>query len=155
MKHIFIIRRMSALYTLVMAVALIGGAYYAYHLFTADSGVSTSSGVKGESEVKEFHIITTEFKTKLPDGKELEIYRWDPGTIVVNEGDKVTLRFFGVQGNLHPFEIKGLGVKGEVKKGRETKVTFIADKEGTYEIVCLSHPDYANQGPMIGYLVVD
>lgn len=51
--------------------------------------------------------------------------------------------------------IEGLNVKGEVKKGEETVVSFRADEAGIYRIVCLTHPDIAHNGPMIGYLVVD
>ena len=81
-------------------------------------------------------------------------YRWDPGTIVVEKGDQVVLHFYGVQGMFHPFEI-GLGVKGEVKKGMVTTVSFTPEEEGTYEIVCSAHADMEHQGPMFGYLIVD
>ncbi|WP_261178385.1 hypothetical protein [Anaerobacillus sp. CMMVII] len=39
------------------------------------------------------HIITTEFESETEDGKEIEVYRWDPGTIFVPKGKDVTLSF--------------------------------------------------------------
>lgn len=101
------------------------------------------------------HMLTVEYETKLPDGSELEVYRWDPGTIFAKEGETVELRILGVNGERHPFRIEGLDVQGEVVKGKETVVTFKAAKEGIYRIICPTHSDLAHGGPMIGYLVVD
>lgn len=108
-----------------------------------------------ESSPRVIHMITAEHATTTQDGKKLEVYRWDPGTVFVKEGELVELRILGVNGDLHPFYIEGLNVKGEVRKGKETVVTFRADKEGTYRIICPTHSDPAHGGPMIGYLVVD
>jgi len=101
------------------------------------------------------HMVTVEHKARLPDGRVIEVYRWDPGTIFVREGETVELRILGLNGDRHPFRIEGLDVRGEVVKGRETVVTFKADKEGIYRIICPTHSDPAHGGPMIGYLVVD
>jgi plastocyanin len=105
--------------------------------------------------VRTIHMVTGEFATKTADGKEIEAYRWDPGTIVVQKGETIHLSIYGVNGDSHPFIIEGLNVKGEVKKGHETVVSFTAEKEGTYRIICLTHPDMAHKGPMVGYIVVD
>ncbi|SEO15512.1 cupredoxin domain-containing protein [Paenibacillus sp. OV219] len=99
-------------------------------------------------------LVTGEFKTKTDDGKELEVYRFDPGTIVVNKGEHVELRITGVNGKSHPFVIHELGVKGEINKGQTTTVHFTAEQKGTYPILCLTHTSLANGGPMIGYIVV-
>jgi plastocyanin len=96
-----------------------------------------------EERVREVKIVTGEFKS----GK-MEAYRWDPGTVVMHQGDHVILKMFGVNGTKHPFVIQGLGVEGEVVKGKETVVKFQASVPGIYEIVCTSHPE------MVGYLVV-
>lgn len=149
MKYIFILKK-SSVFLFVLALLGLGGGYYALQWF----GESESTFQQEQSK-KEFSIITTEYKSKTDDGKIIEVYRWNPGTIVVNEGDHVTLKFYGVQGMFHPFEIEGLGIKGDVKKGRETSVSFVAEKEGTYRIVCTAHADMQHNGPMVGYLIVD
>ncbi len=102
-----------------------------------------------------YHMITAEFKSKLPDGTEIESYRWDPGTIVVKKGETVKLRILGVNGEAHSFYIEGTTIKGEVRKGKETTVMFRSDKEGIFRIICVQHPDASHSGPMIGYIVVD
>jgi plastocyanin len=109
-----------------------------------------------ESEAgRTIHMVTGEFSSKTADGKEIEAYRWDPGNLVVHKGEKINLSIYGVNGDSHPFIIEGLNVKGEVKKGMETIVSFTAHKEGIYRIICLTHPDIAHNGPMVGYIVVD
>ncbi|CAG7646211.1 cupredoxin domain-containing protein [Paenibacillus allorhizosphaerae] len=106
-------------------------------------------------QARTIHLVTGEFKSTGPDGKEIEAYRWDPGTVYVKKGENIRLSIYGVNGASHPFIIDGLNIKGEVKKGQETIVSFRADKPGIYRIICLTHPDIAHHGPMVGYLVVD
>ncbi|MFC5446742.1 cupredoxin domain-containing protein [Paenibacillus aestuarii] len=104
---------------------------------------------------RSIHMVTGEFKSTTSDGKTIEAYRWDPGTIVVHKGEKVKLSIYGVNGESHPFFIEGMGISGEVKKGKETVITFTPKEEGTYRLICMTHADIAHNGPMIGYIVVD
>lgn len=101
------------------------------------------------------HMVIGEFSSTTKKGKEIEVYRWDPGTIAVKVGESIELRILGVNGDHHSFVIEGLNVKGEVYKGKETVVRFVAEEEGTYRMICINHADMAHQGPMIGYIVVD
>ncbi|TDF94199.1 hypothetical protein E1757_24665 [Paenibacillus piri] len=118
--------------------------------------VKTANTAANESaKGRTISIVTTEFKSTGPDGKPIEVYRWDPGTIHVKPGELIHLSIFGVNGASHPFVIEGLNIKDEVKKGKETIVTFKAEKTGTYRIICQTHPDLAHNGPMVGYIVVD
>lgn len=120
---------------------------------TASSSISTKQpGQAGQART--IQLVTGEFKSTSPDGKQIEAYRWDPGTIYVKQGEKINLSIYGVNGESHPFIIEGLNIKGEVKKGKETVVSFQANKPGIYRIVCLTHPDIIHQGPMVGYIVV-
>ena len=120
---------------------------------TGDDEAATASGINGKERT--IHMVTGEFKTKTADGKEIEAYRWDPGTIFVEKDEKIKLVIYGVNGESHPFVIEGMNIQGEVKKGKETIVQFQANHEGSYRIICLTHPDKDHQGPMIGYIVVD
>ncbi len=74
------------------------------------------------------------------DGRwEVETYRFEPGTIVVNQGDVVTLEIVGINGEEHPFTIEGYNLSGVVKRGQITRVTFTADKAGIFRITCGAH----------------
>jgi plastocyanin len=69
----------------------------------------------------------------------VETYRFTPGTIVVNQGDIVTLEIVGINGAEHPFAIEGYDVSGVVKRGEITRVTFTADKPGIFRMICGKH----------------
>lgn len=84
------------------------------------------------------------------DGKwETSTYRWEPGTVVVYQGDEVELQIFGVNGASHPGRIEGYEKTFAVKRGELTTLSFTADKAGVFRIICDIH------GPsMTGTLVV-
>lgn len=107
------------------------------------------------SEPRIIHMVTGEFKSTTADGKEIEAYRWDPGTIFVKQGEKAKLSILGVNGASHSFVIEGMDISGEVKQGKETVVPLKTDKKGIYRIICVNHPDASHNGPMIGYIVID
>lgn len=105
--------------------------------------------------IREIHMVTGEFKSTLENGKEIEAYRWDPGTIFIEKDEKVRLTILGVNGQEHPFMIEGTSIKGVVRKGAETVIPLQFKKEGIYRLICLTHPTAEKSGPMIGYIVVD
>jgi plastocyanin len=105
------------------------------------------------SPEKTFYMVTEEFKGRY-QGKKLEAYRWDPGMIVVHQGDRVQLVIRGVSGKEHPFSIQGYNVRGNVRQGQITRVSFTANKPGTFQLICHTHPTAETNGPMIGYIVV-
>ncbi|WP_308638484.1 cupredoxin domain-containing protein [Paenibacillus silvisoli] len=147
MSNIFVVSKKQLwLFSLLVLIILLAAFSLRWNQSRAASSV--------QQETRVFQLVTGEFKTKTDDGKELEVYRWDPGTLVVNKGDRVELRISGVNGKSHPFVIQELGIKGEVNKGQTTVVHFTADQRGTYPILCLTHTSLANGGPMIGYIVV-
>ena len=61
-----------------------------------------------------------------------------PSEIVVNQGDKVTLHFVGVQGAHHVITVEGVG-NFELKRGQINDVSFVADKPGIITYVCHLH----------------
>jgi plastocyanin len=151
MKMIWVITRRQML---IAAAALLIAAAAWIVLSREPWAIPAGAGAAGTGE-RVIHLVTGEFKTSTADGRTLEVYRWDPGFIYVNRGETVQLRITGINGQSHPFEIEGLNIRGEVKKGEETVVTFKADKEGIFRLICHVHSDQASNGPMIGYIVVD
>ena len=72
---------------------------------------------------------------------EVETYRWDPGTVVVIQGDVVTLEIIGINGKEHPVRIEGYpDVTGVVRRGQVTRLTFTANQAGIFKIICDTHP---------------
>lgn len=90
---------------------------------------------------------------KAPDANgrwEVSTYQWQPGFIMAQEGDEVTLEIVGINGAEHPAFIEGINVPAFiVKRGQITTVNFRAPRAGFYRIVCSTHLP-----SMVGHLVV-
>lgn len=151
MNRVFIIKRKHILLTTLLALLVLISLYS-----FSDSGRSIMTlGKASDAKERVIHMVVGEFSSTTKDGKEIEAYRWDPGTIYVKKGEHIQLRIFGVNGEHHPFIIEGMNINGEVKKGQETIVSFHAKKKGIYRLICTTHQTSAHDGPMIGYIIVD
>lgn len=112
---------------------------------------------KGSTEVAKEGFPATQvpagggYILKAPvDGKwETSTYRWEPGTIVVYQGDEVELLIWGVNGAEHPGRIEGYDKSFTVKRGQLATVSFTANKAGVFRILCDIH-----NPSMTGTLVV-
>lgn len=117
--------------------------------------------------VKEFLLVTGEWSWKAKPNeapvvdrnrgavKEIERYTFDPPLLVVNKGDTVVLKIHALKGSKHVLEIKDFGVpETTINKGEEKTVTFVADKVGTFKLICTNHVNAEKEGPMVGYLYV-
>ncbi|ALC90258.1 hypothetical protein AM500_11035 [Bacillus sp. FJAT-18017] len=143
------IKKNTVIFILVVGLALVSAASW-WLLKSGDAVV-----INQQTEIREIHMVTGEFSTTLKNGKKIEAYRWDPGTIFMEKGEKVRLVIYGVNGEEHPFHIENTDIKGTVKKGAETVVDLSLAKEGVYRLICEVHPDKERNGPMIAYIVVD
>ncbi|MFC0560328.1 cupredoxin domain-containing protein [Halalkalibacter alkalisediminis] len=143
----FVVIRKKWLVLMVLGIMI--GLYF----YVLEPQATTVINQPNEKEF-DIHMVTGEFKTKTDDGKELEAYRWDPGTIYIPKGQKVKLNIFGVNGKEHPFVIEGTDVSGTVRKGEETVLHLQFDEEGIYRLICTAHATVEDNGPMIAYIVV-
>jgi heme/copper-type cytochrome/quinol oxidase subunit 2 len=148
-KFLVIRKRNLQLAGAFLVVTLLAAVLWRVHLTRIEPAIAAPT-----NGVQVFTIVTGEFETKDRNGKMLEAYRWDPGSIYVRKGVPVELRIIGISGDTHPFVIDGLDVKDEVKKGETTVVRFTPEQAGTYEIRCLTHADMRSDGPMVGYIFV-
>jgi len=67
---------------------------------------------------------------------------WMPSTIVVHQGDKVTLKLNSVVPgpvNQHGFALPGYNIQEVVTRGVPKTVTFVADKVGEFPYYCQLH----------------
>ncbi len=79
-------------------------------------------------------------------------YDFEPSTISVVRGRPVRLEITAVDHD-HGIEIKELGVKQKLQKGKATVVEFTPDKAGTFEFHCSVFCGLGHHG-MKGTLVV-
>lgn len=91
-----------------------------------------------------------------------EYHRWEPGTIVVHQGDRVILEIVNPRKNVHSFILPDFGVDtGRLEpRGGSATIEFVADKSGVFQYLCGTPHDHAlglcdpDHGTMVGYLVV-
>lgn len=149
-KVVFIDRKKMQLYVLLAVVVVLVGAYIGWQQSRPASGAAS---VASDSP-RIIHLVTGEYKATSDNGKVLESYRWDPGTVILRKDEPVELRITGINGQSHPFVIEGLNITGEVRKGKTTVVQFTPRTAGIYPIICQTHNELSQGGPMVGYLVV-
>ena len=65
-------------------------------------------------------------------------FTFAPDQIVVNQGDKVTLHFIGVQGAHHVIDVQGVDTF-ELMRGQIHTVSFVANNPGTITYICHVH----------------
>lgn len=85
-----------------------------------------------------------EYDADNPNKWQVATYMFAPGAMSVVEGDDVTLRMFGVNGDEHQIFVQapdGSTVVDSftVNRGREVTVGFTADQAGHYKIICTTH----------------
>ncbi len=65
-------------------------------------------------------------------------FAFSPSQIIVNQGDKVTLHFIGVQGTHHVIAVDGIGTFS-LTRGQIHTVSFVANTTGTINYTCHLH----------------
>lgn len=121
--------------------------------------VVTGYEIKGSTSTKDLAAPTAD-PAKLSDGYrykepgkadasdatkwEVSTYRFEPGVMVAFQGDKINLRGFIINGDKHTVWVEGPDRKEVIKeqiwnRGREYKVSFTAEKAGTYMLHCNEH----------------
>ena len=71
MSNIFVVsRKQLALFGLLLLIVVFAAVCLRWN--------QSRAALAAPKEMKVFQLVTGEFKTKTDDGKELEVYRWDP-----------------------------------------------------------------------------
>ena len=72
---------------------------------------------------------------------QVSTYIFNPTQVIVNKGEKVTLKIIGLNGAKHTVSIERYAKKPFlIKRGKLTEVSFVADKAGVFKIDCAEHP---------------
>lgn len=147
----FVVIRKKWIVIAAVLFAVIGSGSWFYLNQDAAEVISAQHA----DEKAEIHMVTGEFTSKTDDGRKIEAYRFDPGSVTIQKGEAVTLTIHGVNGAEHPFRIEGTDIKGVVKKGEKAVIPLKFDEEGTYRLICDTHSSHGQGAPMIAYIVVD
>lgn len=71
---------------------------------------------------------------------EVETYRFDTAASVAYEGERVLLMILGVNGRQHDIAIPAFNRSFTVTRGKLTRVRFVANKVGSFKMICRTHP---------------
>ncbi len=136
----------------------------------ADTSVSTDLDTRVESEITPPPVeFKPESETKVeaktdpeqeqPKEPELKVFtiearQWEfsPAVITVNQGDRVQLNVTSTDVQ-HGISILTFGVSANLQPGKTVTLDFIADKKGTFSMVCSVFCG-AGHGSMKGSLIV-
>ena len=85
-----------------------------------------------------------EYDADNPAKWQVATYLYSPGAMTAVQGDDITLRFFGVNGDEHVMFVQApdgtqVGDTVTLNRGRELTVEFTADQTGHYQIICSTH----------------
>ncbi len=108
-----------------------------------EEGTNVSAEYKGKIYklccsgcTEEFKNNPQKYVSKIKDIK-LEAFQFEfsPNTITVKKGDIV--RIFATSRDVtHGIYIKEYGINSRVSKGKDAKIEFLADKAGSFDIIC-------------------
>ena len=102
-------------------------------------------------------IAQEPLKPPEPPVREIKVsakkYEYSPEEIRVKQGEHVLLLITATD-RKHGFEIKELGIKTELEKGKETAVELTVGKPGTYQIKCSVRCGFGHGG-MRAQLIVE
>jgi plastocyanin len=81
---------------------------------------------------------------KMPTRWEVSSYLFTPSFVTVRQGDTVKLTAFIVNGDKHEVSVTAPDGRKVVnntvwQRGREYEIQFVAEKAGTYQLVCHEH----------------
>jgi plastocyanin len=158
-KFVVFTKKQILLATGVVALIIVGIVFYRFYPAIFGTEEKTVIG-ENVDPANVYSLITTRYEGTTQEGNAFEVFRFDPGTITVKQGEPVELQLTGIEGvATHPFVIEGLGengtdISGQVQQGMVTKVQFTPEEKGTYSIVCMTHTAEKMGVPMVGYINV-
>ena len=159
---------MKALIGIIVAIVVIGGAWYYFGGSGNQDGATMDEGQHmteesdammddgdtmmekdGEAMEGDHMMMDGEVKVFTIEGSN---FKFVPNTMTVKKGDTVRVVFKNV-GGFHDFVIDEFDVAtAQINGGAEEAVEFVADKAGTFEYYC-SVGSHREQG-MVGTLTV-
>ena len=91
------------------------------------------SATQASAETRQFTVVNL-----LVDGTKI----WLPSSVIVYEGDEVTLTLLNKLDDPHGFRIEAFGIEEVVQPKSITTVKFTAKEAGLYAYICHIHPPH-------------
>jgi hypothetical protein len=75
--ELLIIKKRSIILFFIISLTILSASLW-FFIKSPDVPVINANSI---NNVRDIHLVTGEFQTKTTNGKVIEAYRWDPGTI--------------------------------------------------------------------------
>lgn len=135
-------------------LSLLSGLFLA--LVLAGAGCSSTPSETKQNDVSENTQEQQVPEVYTNETKEFTIaasnWKFDPGTIVVKQGDKVKIKITSTDVK-HSFMLKDYNINVQLEPNQTQTIEFTADKSGVFQFRC-AVPCGAGHKDMIGTLVV-
>ncbi len=131
----------------IFAVLIVFAGFF---IFSNTSNQSENSLVDSQTNSKLDQVVSGETKEFNILAKQ---WQFSPGEIEVNKGDKVILNIKSIDVT-HGVAIPNFGINEVLSPGKEVRIEFIADKEGTFYFSCSVSCGAGHSG-MRGKIVVN
>jgi hypothetical protein len=129
---------------MMMGGHMMGSGMMGQGMMSSQSSQTIPSDTEPQTRTFQISMEEVEFYAEVENegGEEaiafVELHRWDPNTIIVNQGDTVVLEITNPRKHAHTLSIPAFNVNSEMLEPREgaDTVTFVADTPGVFTFYC-------------------
>ena len=129
---------------MMMGGHMMGSGMMGQGMMSSQSSQTIPSDTEPQTRTFQISMEEVEFYAEVENegGEEaiafVELHRWEPNTIIVNQGDTVVLEITNPRKHAHTLSIPAFNVNSEMLEPREgaDTVTFVADTPGVFTFYC-------------------
>jgi hypothetical protein len=129
---------------MMMGNHMTGSGMMNQDMMSSQSSQTIPSNADPQTRTFQISMEEVEFfaESENEEGEEgisfVELHRWEPNLIIVNQGDTVILEITNPRKHAHTFSIPDFGVNSQILEPREgmDTVTFVADTSGVFTFYC-------------------
>jgi len=123
---------------------MMGSGMMGHGMMSSQSSQTIPTDTEPQTRTFQISMEEVEFYAEVENegGEEaiafVELHRWEPNTIIVNQGDTVVLEITNPRKHAHTLSIPAFNVNSEMLEPREgaDTVTFVADTPGVFTFYC-------------------
>jgi hypothetical protein len=129
---------------MMMGGHMMGSGMISQGMMSSQSSQTIPTDAEPQTRTFQISMEEVEFFAEVENegGEEaiafVELHRWEPNTIIVNQGDTVVLEITNPRKHAHTLSVPAFGVNSEILEPREgaDTVTFVADTSGVFTFYC-------------------
>jgi plastocyanin len=129
---------------MMMGGHMMGSGMMGQGMMSSQSSQTIPTDTEPQTRTFQISMEEVEFYAEVENegGEEaiafVELHRWEPNTIIVNQGDTVVLEITNPRKHAHTLSVPAFDVTTQILEPREgtDTVTFVADTAGVFTFYC-------------------